>query len=174
MQTLPVGIWEAKNKSYATKQIKNEKMQLQKETLTTRFESIHHQAIVNVWHTGNWCTERLKQTIAPFEVTTQQFNILRILRGQNPNPATINLLKSRMLDKMSDTSRIVDRLVQKELVVKEANAIDKRAVDIKISDKGLELLELMDKEVSLSVLISSNLTEQEAITLNNLLDKMRG
>jgi len=169
-----MGIWKAKSKSYPAKQIKNEKMQLQKETLTTRFESIHHQAIVNVWHTSNWCTERLKQTILPFEVTTQQFNILRILRGQNPNPATINLLKSRMLDKMSDTSRIVDRLVQKGLVVKESNAVDKRAVDIKISDKGLELLELMDQEVSLSVIISSNLTKEEAIMLNDLLDKMRG
>lgn len=149
-------------------------MQLQKETLTTRFESIHHQAIVNVFHTSNWCTEKLKQAILPYEVTTQQFNILRILRGQNPNPSTINLLKSRMLDKMSDTSRIVDRLVQKELVVKVPNDVDKRAVDIRISDKGMELLALMDQEVSLSVFISSNLTEQEAVELNTLLDKMRG
>jgi len=149
-------------------------MQLQKETLTTRFESIHHQAIVNVFHTSNWCTDKLKQAILPYEVTTQQFNILRILRGQNPNPSTINLLKSRMLDKMSDTSRIVDRLVQKGLVVKEPNGVDKRAVDIRISDKGMELLALMDEEVSLSVFISSNLTEQEAIELNTLLDKMRG
>lgn len=149
-------------------------MQLQKETLTTRFESIHHQAIVNVFHTSNWCTEKLKQAILPYEVTTQQFNILRILRGQNPNPSTINLLKSRMLDKMSDTSRIVDRLVQKDLVVKEPNGKDKRAVDIRISDKGMELLAMMDQEVSLSVFISSNLTEQEAVDLNTLLDKMRG
>jgi len=149
-------------------------MQLQKETLTTRFESIHHQAIVNVFHSSNWCNEKLKQAIAPYEVTTQQFNILRILRGQNPSPSTINLLKSRMLDKMSDTSRIVDRLVQKELVVKEPNGIDKRAVDIRISDKGMDLLALMDQEVSLSVFISSNLTEQEAVELNALLDKMRG
>ncbi|NRF40286.1 MarR family winged helix-turn-helix transcriptional regulator [Pedobacter foliorum] len=149
-------------------------MQLQKETLTTRFESIHHQAIVNVFHTSNWCTDKLKQAILPYEVTTQQFNILRILRGQNPSPSTINLLKSRMLDKMSDTSRIVDRLVQKELVIKEPNGTDKRAVDIRISDKGMELLSLMDQEVSLSVFISSNLTEQEAMDLNILLDKMRG
>lgn len=149
-------------------------MQLQKETLTTRFESIHHQAIVNVFHTSNWCTDKLKQAILPYEVTTQQFNILRILRGQNPSPSTINLLKSRMLDKMSDTSRIVDRLVQKELVIKEPNGTDKRAVDIRISDKGMELLSQMDQEVSLSVFISSNLTEQEAVDLNTLLDKMRG
>ena len=149
-------------------------MQLQKETLTTRFESIYHQAIVNVLHTGNWCNDKLKQSITPFDVTTQQFNILRILRGQLPNPATINLLKSRMLDKMSDTSRIVNRLVQKGLVVKKPNSVDKRAVDILISEKGQELLNIMDKEISLSVIISSNLTEKEAIELNNLLDKMRG
>jgi DNA-binding MarR family transcriptional regulator len=149
-------------------------MQLQKETETTRFEGIYHQAIVNILHTSNWCTEKLRQAILPFEVTTQQFNILRILRGQHPKPCTINLLKSRMLDKMCDASRIVDRLVQKELVIKAANAADKRAVDILISKKGLALLKDMDKDISLSVLISSNLTEEEAELLNTLLDKMRG
>lgn len=149
-------------------------MELQKETQTTRFESIHHQVIVNVLHSSNWCTEKLKQTILPFDVTTQQFNILRILRGQYPRTSTINLLKSRMLDKMCDASRIVDRLVQKGLVLKTPNAEDKRSVDILISDKGLALLKEMDKDVSLSVLISGNLTEEEAIQLNALLDKMRG
>jgi DNA-binding MarR family transcriptional regulator len=79
-----------------------------------------------------------------------------------------------MLDKMSDASRIVDRLVQKDLVFKKANGSDKRAVDILISTKGLELLDQMDKEVSISGIISSNLTEHEAAQLNVLLDKMRG
>lgn len=149
-------------------------MQLQKETYTTQFESEHQQAIVNVLYTYSWCIDRLKQIIVPYEITTQQFNILRILRGQYPKPSTINLLRSRMLDKMSDASRIVDRLVQKDLVFKKANGSDKRAVDILISDKGLELLEQMDKEVSISGIISSNLTEHEAAQLNILLDKMRG
>jgi DNA-binding MarR family transcriptional regulator len=149
-------------------------MQLQKETLTTRFESIHHQVIVNVFHTGNWCNEKLKQAILPFEVTTQQFNILRILRGQYPEACTVNFLKTRMLDKMCDASRIIDRLVQKDLVLKTANTEDKRTVDILISNKGLDLLKEMDKDVSLSVFISSNLTKEEAQQLNDLLDKMRG
>lgn len=149
-------------------------MQLQKETFTSRFESIHQQAIVNVLFTFNWCNDKLKHTVQPYDITTQQFNILRILRGQFPNPSTINLLKARMLDKMSDASRIVDRLVQKELVLKESNADDKRAVDILISKKGLELLEKMDAEISISSIISANLTEDEAEQLNALLDKMRG
>jgi DNA-binding MarR family transcriptional regulator len=149
-------------------------MQLQKETYTTQFESEHQQAIVNVLYTYSWCIDRLKQIIVPYEITTQQFNILRILRGQYPKPSTINLLRSRMLDKMSDASRIVDRLVQKDLVFKKANGSDKRAVDILISTKGLELLDQMDREVSISGIISSNLTEHEAAQLNVLLDKMRG
>lgn len=149
-------------------------MQLQKETHTTKFESAHQEAIVNVLFTYNWCTDKLKQTLAPYDITNQQFNLLRILRGQYPVPCTINLLKARMLDKMCDASRIVDRLVQKELAVKGTNSLDKRAVDILISNKGLSLLKKIDKEVSLSSITSSNLSTEEAEQLNILLDKMRG
>jgi len=149
-------------------------MQLQKETHTSRFESEHQQAIVNVLYTFNWCNDKLKQLITPYDITTQQFNILRILRGQFPNPSTINLLKSRMLDKMCDASRIVDRLVQKDLVMKEPNQNDKRSVNILINQKGLKLLKKMDNEISISNIVAPNLTESEAFQLNELLDKMRG
>lgn len=149
-------------------------MQLEKEINTTRFESRYQQAIVNVLYTFNWCNDKLKQLIVPYDITTQQFNVLRILRGQFPAPSTINMLKSRMLDKMCDASRIVDRLVQKELVEKEPNPSDKRSVSILISRKGLALLKKMDVEISISNIISAHLTEDEAIQLNTLLDKMRG
>ena len=149
-------------------------MELQKEIKTSRFESVFQQAVVNVFYTYSWCTEQMKQIVAPYEITTQQFNVLRILRGRHPKPSTINLIKSRMMDKMSDASRIVDRLVQKGLVEKEINTTDKRAVDIRISRKGLTLLKRMDEEVDLSAMVSSNLTEEEALQLNLLLDKLRG
>ncbi|WP_316833364.1 MarR family transcriptional regulator [Pedobacter nutrimenti] len=149
-------------------------MELQKEIKTSRFESVFQQAVVNVFYTYSWCTEQMKQIVVPYEITTQQFNVLRILRGQHPRPSTINLIKSRMMDKMSDASRIVDRLVQKGLVEKEINSTDKRAVDIRISKKGLTLLKRMDEEVNLSAMVSSNLTEEEALQLNLLLDKLRG
>jgi len=149
-------------------------MDFRTETKTTQFENAYQQAIVNVMVTNNWCNEKVRQAVSSHEVTAQQFNILRILRGQFPKPSTINLLKSRMLDKMSDASRIVDRLVQKDLVIKATNKIDKRAVDILISEKGLKLLKKMDKEVSLAAIVSPNLTEQEAEQLNGLLDKLRG
>ena len=96
------------------------------------------------------------------------------LRGQYPNPATVNLLKERMIDKMSDASRIVDRLVQKGLVSRCTNSKDRRAVDIRISDAGLEILNKMDVEFITRDFLSHNLSEEEAGTLSDLLDKLRG
>lgn len=145
-----------------------------KETKAPRYESAFHEALVNVAFTQNWCNDKVKQLVAPYDVTAQQFNVLRILRGQFPNPSTINLIKSRVLDKMCDASRIVDRLVHKELVIKKINTYDKRAVDILINDKGLSLLKKMDDEVSLSAVLSANITQEEAENLIVLLDKARG
>jgi len=145
-----------------------------KETKSPRYESTFHEAIVNVSFTNNWLNDKIKQTVGPYDVTTQQFNVLRILRGQYPKPSTINLIKSRMLDKMCDASRIVDRLVQKDLIVKKINAVDKRAVDILINEKGQTLLEKMDEEVNLSAILNSNLNEDEAEQLTKLLYKARG
>jgi DNA-binding MarR family transcriptional regulator len=145
-----------------------------KETKATRYESAYHEAIVNVAYTHNWCNDKVKQAVSPYDITSQQFNVLRILRGQFPNPSTINLVKSRMLDKMCDASRIVDRLVQKDLVIKNVSNYDKRAVDILINDKGLNLLKKIDGEVSLSGILSPNITEEEAEQLIALLDKARG
>lgn len=149
-------------------------MHLLEETKTSKFKDVYLQAIVNVLFTYSWCSENIKNLVSPYDITNQQFNVLRILRGQHPDPCTISLIKSRMLDKMCDASRIVDRLLQKGLILKEINVSDKRAVDILISEKGLNLLKKMDNEVDMSALISSKLTETEAQQLSDLLDKMRG
>lgn len=149
-------------------------IQLQKEIKAPRYESVFHEAMVNVAFTQNWCNDQVKQAVSLYDITNQQFNVLRILRGQHPDPSTINLLKSRMLDKMCDASRIVDRLVQKDLICKKTNTYDKRAVDILINEKGLALLKKMDKEMDLSAILSANLTLKEAEQLTSLLEKARG
>lgn len=149
-------------------------MQLQKEIKAKKFENIFQQALVNVIYTYHWSSQQVKEVLTPFDITQQQYNVLRILRGQYPSPCTVNLIKSRILDKMSDTSRIVDRLIQKGFVEKTINNYDKRAVDIIISDKGLSLLKKMDKDVDFSKFIAPNITTEEAEQLNFLLDKMRG
>ncbi|MVN22725.1 MarR family winged helix-turn-helix transcriptional regulator [Mucilaginibacter arboris] len=149
-------------------------MELEKEIQSNKFEDNYHKAVVNISYTYNWLSNLLRDRLEKYSITHQQFNILRILRGQYPNPATINLLKERMIDKMCDASRIVDRLVQKELVTRCTNSKDRRAVDIRISEEGLKILSLLDKEVKMKDFLNENLTEDEALTLCNLLDKLRG
>jgi len=149
-------------------------MELEKEIHSSKFEDNYHKAVVNISYTYNWLSNLLRTRLEKHNITHQQFNILRILRGQYPCPATVNLLKERMIDKMCDASRIVDRLVQKELVTRCTNSMDRRAVDIRISDEGLRILSLIDKEMKLKDFLSGQLTEDEALTLCNLLDKMRG
>jgi DNA-binding MarR family transcriptional regulator len=116
----------------------------------------------------------LKDRLDQYHITLQQFNILRILRGQHPKPATINLLKERMLDKMSDASRIVDRLVQKGLVTREINQKDRRAVDIIISEEGLAVLKKIDPIITPEDILKANIPEDDVVRLNYLLDKLRG
>ncbi|WP_306550543.1 MarR family winged helix-turn-helix transcriptional regulator [Daejeonella sp.] len=149
-------------------------MKIDKEIFSNKFENNHHKAIINLIYTYGWITNLLKQQLNKYKITLQQYNILRILRGQHPNPATINMLKERMLDKMSDASRIVDRLVQKELVIRFINTKDRRAVDILITKKGLDLLLKLDVEMSSKNILDKNIDSIEAGILSNLLDKMRG
>ena len=149
-------------------------MELEKEIASTKFESNHHKAVINLLYTYGWVTNLLRKQFDKYQLTMQQYNILRILRGQYPQPATINLLKERMLDKMSDASRIVERLVQKGLVSRCTNEKDRRAVDIMINEKGLEILKTLDLELNINNILKNNLNDEEAVQLNALLDKMRG
>jgi len=140
----------------------------------TKFEDNYHKVIVNINYTYSWISNVSREVFERYNLTSQQFNILRILRGQYPNPATVNLLKERMIDKMSDASRIVDRLVQKGMVSRCTNNKDRRAVDIRISEEGLKILSIMDQEFKASDLFRDNLSEEEAGLLSDLLDKLRG
>lgn len=148
-------------------------MELEKEIFQTAFKSERQKATINLIFTHNWVTHQMKREFLPYDITLQQYNILRILRGQYPSPANINLLKERMLDKMCDASRIVDRLKEKELIAKCVNKKDRRAAEVMISQKGLDLLATIDREQD-EDRIMNNLSEEEAHTLNALLDKIRG
>lgn len=149
-------------------------MQLKKQIKVPKFENEYQQTLANIFFTHHWGNQKIKDLLAPYQVTQQQYSVLRILKSRYPSPSTINLIKAQTLDKMSDTSRIVERLIQKGFVDKTENSYDKRAVDIMISDKGLILLKKMDKNIDFTRLISSNITSEEAVELNRLLDKLRG
>ena len=149
-------------------------MKIEDEIQTSKFEDNYHKMVINVSYSYSWMSNLLRLAFEKYNLTSQQFNVLRILRGQQPKAATINLIKERMLDKMSDASRIVDRLVQKELVSRCTNNVDRRAVDIHITEKGLEILSKIDVEFKTADFFKHSLTEEEAGQLSDLLDKMRG
>jgi MarR family transcriptional regulator, 2-MHQ and catechol-resistance regulon repressor len=129
--------------------------------------------MINVIYTYGWVIERIKTLLASEDITHQQYNILRILRGSSPQPISTLQIRERMLDKMSDTSRIVDRLVAKGLVKKVLCATDKRLVDVTITDKGHKLLKKLDNQSDHTTEIMANLSEKESEQLSNLLDKLR-
>ncbi|MGB4774514.1 MAG: MarR family transcriptional regulator [Daejeonella sp.] len=149
-------------------------MKIEKEISNNKFSNNFHKTVVNILYTYSWLTNLLTQRLDKYDITLQQYNILRILRGQYPNPATVNLLKERMLDKMSDASRIVERLVQKKLVNRAVSERDRRAVDIVINAKGLEVLKNLDTEMDTEQILNGHLSSDEAGELSDLLDKMRG
>lgn len=149
-------------------------MRIDDEIQSNNFEDNYHKVAINIAYTSGWLNNAFRCHFDKHNLTQQQFNILRILRGQYPKPATINLLKERMVDKMSDASRIVDRLIQKELVSRCTNNKDRRAVDIRISDLGLQTLAKMDEEFKTRKVLEKNLTSDEAAQLSDLLDKLRG
>lgn len=140
--------------------------------IQSKFRGEYHKMMVNLIYTYNWVMERSKKFFEKADLTPQQFNILRILRGAG-KPLSTMQIRQRMLDKMSDTSRIVERLVKKDLVQKVICKDDRRLVDITISDKGMRLLEELDHYNEEMDALLSNLNETEAKSLNQLLDKLR-
>jgi DNA-binding MarR family transcriptional regulator len=147
-------------------------MSLEKDINQAKFRNDYQKAVVNVVFTCNWLTEKLKRVFEREDLTMQQFNILRILRGSHTPLSTLQI-RERMLDKMSDTSRIVDRLIIKGLVKKVICKTDKRLVDVTITDKGKKVLQVLDKTEDEMDAIISDLSAAEVKTLNKLLDKMR-
>lgn len=140
----------------------------------SKFRNEYQRAGVNLLYTYGWVMERTKELFASEDITPQQFNILRILRGSHPQPLSTLQIRERMLDKMSDTSRIVDRLIAKGLLKKGTCKTDRRLVDVMITDKGKKILERLDERQDELDKVIGNLSEEEAATLSKLLDKIRG
>jgi len=136
------------------------------------FRTEYQKSIINLIFTFNWMNEKMNRFFEPFDITQQQFNILRILRGAGQPLSTLQI-RQRMLDKMSDTSRIVDRLVKKGMVKKTVCREDRRLVDVLLTDKGKKLLQTIDGLNDEMDSIFKYLSEDDARQLNLLLDKIR-
>jgi DNA-binding MarR family transcriptional regulator len=148
-------------------------MGIENDIQQVKFQSARQKAMLNILYTYGWIIEQVKGFLAGEDITHQQFNILRILRGAAPQPLSTLQIRERMLDKMSDTSRIVDRLVAKGLVQKVTCGKDKRLVDVTITEEGQKLLKRLDAEGDHVTDVMSNLNEEEAEIISTLLDKLR-
>ena len=138
-----------------------------------KFRNPHQKAAINLIYTVGWMRDKTKCVFEAEDITAQQFNILRILRGSFPEPLSTLQIRERMLEKMSDTSRIVDRLIAKGLVKKITCKNDRRLVDVIITDKGKKLLERLDIRQDEIDRVLGNLSEKDANILSDLLDKIR-
>jgi DNA-binding MarR family transcriptional regulator len=140
----------------------------------TRFRSESQKAIINLIYTYNQVSGQMVALLSGFGLSMQQYNILRILKGQHPNPSTNNLVKERMLDRNSDVTRLIDRMIKAGLVTRTSCEKDRRRVDILITRKGLDMLQAIEPHEVAMDHLTGGLSEAELAQLNQLLDKMRG
>lgn len=150
-------------------------MKLEDEIKQKSFSSPYQKLMLNIFVTSSWFGTESARILKPYKITLQQYNVLRILRGQQGKPASVGLIQERMLDKSSNASRLIDKLVLKKLVDRKPCPSDRRQMDIKITGKGLELLSTLDSPMqdhdkNLSKLIS----EEEARLVSDILDRIRG
>lgn len=148
-------------------------MSIENDIKQKKFRSAYQRLTINIVYTANWMLYQQMELLREFDLTAQQYNVLRILRGQHPSPMKVNAIADRMLDKTSNASRLVDKLLAKELLVRKSCESDRRAVDVLITGKGLELL----KEIDPLVIDLENemdvITPEEAEMVSKILDRIR-
>lgn len=150
-------------------------MRIEDEIKQEQFKDEYQKLNINLLFTASWLNQMTTQSLRPYKISWQQFNILRILRGRHPEPATIKLLSERMIDKMSNASRLVEKLRQKNFIERTESSTDRRRVDIILTDLGLKIVEeasqILEQEVHRTL---STISKEEAKHFNQLLDRLRG
>ncbi len=149
-------------------------MSIETDIKQSKFRNAYHKMALNLIYTTSWLSNGQAALLKPYDLTTQQYNVLRILRGQHPNPVRVNDIIERMLDKMSNASRLVDKLLAKGLVKRTECPRDRRAVDVVITDDGMKILAELDAMQGDWEKTLLNVTEEEANLLSDILDKLRG
>jgi len=149
-------------------------MKIEEAIKQKEFKDPYNKAIVNLLYTQSHIVSQQSSLFKPFGLSPEQYNVLRILRGQNGNPITVSSIQERMLNRMSNASRLVEKLKQKGLVIREESARDRRQVDVLITDKGLEVLQKLEASIYRLNREFVKLNEEEVNQLNDLLDRLRG
>lgn len=148
-------------------------MSIETDIKQKKFRSPYQRLGLNLVYTSNWIQYQQMDIFREHDITSQQFNVLRILRGQHPSPIKVSDIAERMLDKNSNTSRLIDKLLVKKLVDRKSCPNDRRAVDVVITETGLELLKNLDPEIEAWEKNLARITPEEADLISSLLDKLR-
>lgn len=138
--------------------------------IKSKFASNKLKALINIKYTSNWLNSQENEFFKPYGISPQQYNILRILRGSKAK-MKVQIVKDRMIERAPNATRLMDKLCDKNLIERERCESDRRVVYVKITNQGLELLSTIDDNKNLSFL--EKLSDEEAETLSNLLDKIR-
>ena len=148
-------------------------MKLEEAIKSSKFKGEKHKALINVMYSAYWIRNNISLVLKEYGVTIEQFNVLRILNGKHPEPMNVKDISSRIIEKSSNVPRIIDRLVLKKLAKRSPSKDDKRETLVSITENGLNLLMEAVKLVDQNREATINLTDAEAKTLNDLLEKMR-
>lgn len=149
-------------------------MEIEKEIKQSGFENPVQKAIINIIYTNNHLQFKLRELFNQYDITSQQYNVLRILRGQYPNVVNPSYIKAVMLDKNPDLTRLCDRLCKQGYIERKVSKENRRKMNLKITEKGLELLKLIDAPEKAFYTGFNTLSPEELNALSNLLDKLRG
>lgn len=153
---------------------KNSAMSIETDIKQKKFRSAYQRLAINLTYTSNWLGYKQLELFKEHDITSQQYNVLRILRGQQSNAIKVSDIAERMLDKNSNTSRLIDKLLAKNLAERTSCPSDRRAVDVIITQDGLDLLSRIDPILEESEnAMRATITEEEAELMSRLLDKMR-
>ncbi|MEL1241810.1 MarR family winged helix-turn-helix transcriptional regulator [Flavobacterium flavipallidum] len=149
-------------------------MKIEDEIKSTVALDISKKIILNILYTNNILSEKFNELLKPYDLSSEQYNVLRILRGQKGNPANMCVIQERMLAKTSNTTRLVDKLLLKELVTRNVCPENRRKIEVLITQKGLDVLADLDpKVIAHENASTSNLSLEELEKLNELLEKYR-
>ena len=149
-------------------------MRIEEEIKQKEFKNPYYKAILNVRLTESWLSTQINQTLKPFGISQEQYNVLRILKGQYPKPSPLQLILERMVNRMSNATRLVEKLRQGGYVSRQECPTNRRRVDILLTKKGIALLDDIRPQLEATMDTMKNLSEREADQLNDLLDKLRG
>lgn len=149
-------------------------MRIEEVTKTNSEMDVSRKVILNIIHTQALISENMNDFLKPYDLSSEQFNVLRILKGQKNVPANMSVIQERMITKNSNTTRLIDKLLHKEYVNRKVCIDNRRKIEITITQKGLNVLnELNPKLIEHETFFAQNLSQNELEQLNNLLEKFR-